>query len=876
MKIFKLMILSLAMVTWLGGCMDVNDDIDQLKKDVSALGERLTTTEDAVKSLQADISAGKLITSVNPYTDPSTGVKGWEIVFSDDSKKYILDGETGADGKTPFVWINDNGNWAVSADGNGKPADSNNAKYEIKNAQGLPIISEGISMKVVRITKNGVDYIGFQQYYKATNANVGEPIETNFPFDGGKIITAIGQSDDTYTFTIDGVDYILPRAAIYPTSVTVLRYATSVIKGGELTFGVRVNPSDITTITKEDVSLIYVESYKSKASYGVVPDFITVKDFTPTDVKGEYKVDLSWAKGRVFPKDAAIYVVVHYTDTRGEAGKACEVTSSTPIILNEQYVSLLDRHVKDLPDVYIFADEVYVDSVRLVGYHEDYINTITHVLTTVKPIDCTGVDIRSSGLPTDKFKFSISGCNNHTHGEYDVVTKVTDHGRAKVDAIPADPYTNTPGTPEMPAIPANTVNKTFKVYNYYVLDYVVDHKIADRWLPNATYSMEKNALDTMIREGYRTEDNWSFEITKFDYRLTKDGVKGFVTPLPASITTDITNFSAAGNYSIKVGVDNTVDYGTHEVYAHVKATTSSRHHSLDSERTFIIRFIFTLVPPMFEVNLKSVPVDGVFAATNTYTTYKNEDVVLADVINVASNKNVSQLHADIAKLGAPLAYTYAAPQDIKHEQGLYFSVYPKVNKPATPTAWPQTTPVRAYVKLATGQEIPVMILKSNGSNGSDPVIGGAKGLFNILHAKPVFTGIEVAQAEFYTSYNKLQSTTLDISKTVNALANFTAEATNGTVTKQPLPANCIASITYAVTGVVRAVDGAALPSGLPTTLLKVNAAGAVSAVDHSTWVDNRTLCQDVAVTITDIWGNAKSATVTVYFNSSSDAQPIIP
>ncbi|MFA6593543.1 MAG: hypothetical protein WCS67_09455, partial [Bacteroidales bacterium] len=71
-------------------CKDYDDDIN-------SLNDRLTAVEGDVNDLQDAIKAGKLITSVTPFT---TGDGGWTITFSDNSKIDVKNGAKGDKGDT--------------------------------------------------------------------------------------------------------------------------------------------------------------------------------------------------------------------------------------------------------------------------------------------------------------------------------------------------------------------------------------------------------------------------------------------------------------------------------------------------------------------------------------------------------------------------------------------------------------------------------------------------------------------------------------------------------------------------------------------------------------------------------------------------------
>ena len=68
-------------------------DLDDVKSDVKDLQEEVSGLHDLVTQLQTAFQAGKLVKSVEPLTDVSSG--GWNIRFSDGSVIRVVNGAGG-------------------------------------------------------------------------------------------------------------------------------------------------------------------------------------------------------------------------------------------------------------------------------------------------------------------------------------------------------------------------------------------------------------------------------------------------------------------------------------------------------------------------------------------------------------------------------------------------------------------------------------------------------------------------------------------------------------------------------------------------------------------------------------------------------------
>ena len=93
----------LAGVSTFTSCQDYGDDIAKLEESVSAL-------QKTVESLQSQMTAGSVITSVNPVTD------GVQVTLSNGQTFTITNGKDGATGATGAAG-KDGATWTIGSDG---------------------------------------------------------------------------------------------------------------------------------------------------------------------------------------------------------------------------------------------------------------------------------------------------------------------------------------------------------------------------------------------------------------------------------------------------------------------------------------------------------------------------------------------------------------------------------------------------------------------------------------------------------------------------------------------------------------------------------------------------------------------------------------
>lgn len=844
---------------------DLKDDVDELKN-------RVTTLEESVNLLDQAIKNGKLITDVSPVAPTSTTPGGWLITFSDKTTIPVNHGSkgdtgntgaTGPQGQTPYVWVNNAGNWASNL--GSKPVDADNPSYEIKQG-GKSVKANGISVRV--INKDG--YVAFEEYDVITNT-VKNTVTTTFPFVGGKVITAIVETPESVTFTIDSKTYCLAKAAVFPTSITVIRDKDYVIKGGTVKFDIAVNPANSKIYTKEDFSLDYEKNYTR--AYGLDPDFIKIKSVEPYDrdgdYKGQYHMTLEWKESDAgFAKDAAIFIVLNCTDVEG---KLTHIVSSTPVIMNEKYVSIDDENVKDLEGIVMFSDETFTDSIYLQEYHQGYVNTITYALAASPSSDPISINPLTRYLVPggDKYKFTVipfRGDNTTVWptGVYqrhtDVTVSVSDHGRAAVPAVPAKPEIGQPATPGIPEIPAKTVDKDFCVTVYKVpTDGIILTKdFQDRWLPNTTvdYTLTQTLATAFNDNGYKTTD-WTFAIKTQDLQLHSGGAWASTT-MDKKVAADVTKFNTNGSFAVSYKLLPTIDAGKYQMILTITATSKTvRPAEMKQSREFKVKLQFNVVAPKFQILYKGDHT-LIGSGSDTYETTVLKDVNVSFLFDVESNKNISKA-TDVTPNATPLAYDYDLTDPRHGAQGIRFNPYPAVKAPVV-ADWGSLMlikkPITANVKLATGQSLPVNILCTPTNEQHSTSV------LYVQYTRLNLTLVTAAKEDFVGNYNAMVTTGINIA----ASSNFTPKAT-GNKTLDP---TMIKTIAYSAIGNVQSAG--ALPNGLAgKQILKVDAAtGMVTSIDGISWENpDAILFQVFRVTYTDIWGNSAFKDVKVHVKSNS-------
>lgn len=129
-------------------CKKYDDDIDQLRQEIA----------DTKAALESALNAGKLITAVNPVTG------GWDIVFSDNSKITVKNGENGAPGASgfaPVVGIDNEGYWTVVSAQGADPVRVKDASgKEVKAVASVPTANKETKTWWIDGKDTEISYVG--------------------------------------------------------------------------------------------------------------------------------------------------------------------------------------------------------------------------------------------------------------------------------------------------------------------------------------------------------------------------------------------------------------------------------------------------------------------------------------------------------------------------------------------------------------------------------------------------------------------------------------------------------------------------------------------------------------------------------------------
>ncbi len=147
-KLIGLFALAGLIAMGVSSCKKYDDDIDQLRQEIA----------DTKSALENALRAGKLITAVNPVTG------GWDIVFSDNSKITVKNGENGAPGTAgfaPVVGIDNEGYWTVVSALGADPVRVKDASgKEVKAAASVPVANEETKTWWVDGKDTEISYVG--------------------------------------------------------------------------------------------------------------------------------------------------------------------------------------------------------------------------------------------------------------------------------------------------------------------------------------------------------------------------------------------------------------------------------------------------------------------------------------------------------------------------------------------------------------------------------------------------------------------------------------------------------------------------------------------------------------------------------------------
>lgn len=204
----------------------INNRLDALEKNVSDL-------QSAVQALEQAYKDGKIVKDVKAIEE---GTGGWTVCFSDNSCINITNGTDGADGKTPYIKVDQDGYLTVSYD--------NGESYSrIKDNDGKDILA---NTKSVRVTTNDEGYYVFEEYDTNDETNVTKKLTTPFSSDASNVVSGIAENEKTHIITItmaNGKTFTFNKQYVYPTSIAILTtQCVTISEGATATVEFRVNP----------------------------------------------------------------------------------------------------------------------------------------------------------------------------------------------------------------------------------------------------------------------------------------------------------------------------------------------------------------------------------------------------------------------------------------------------------------------------------------------------------------------------------------------------------------------------------------------------------------------------------------------------------
>lgn len=826
-------------------CDNVNqDDFDDLKKDVEKNTQDISDLKTLTSSLQSIIDNKQVITNIESVTKEESGrtISGIKVTFSGDGGTKII-----WDDMSTLVWINSNGHWATNT--GPIPTDKDNAKYEIKDAQGNPISARGIKgeqgipgpsgeqgapgkdgHKIEVINQNG--FVVFKVTDPSTSPATVTTVPTTVPFNSNaKILQSMVQNDYNVVFTVDGVSYSVMREISYPTSITMLANTVLIKKGKTASFNVKINPSNA-LVTKEMLGVDYVKSMSRAASVINKPDFIKIASCEITNNPGEYMITIEWLKD--FPMEGnAIFIVA---STKNNLGNNIEIISSTPVILTEKFVPIEDGFISNFQPIAMFQGETYTDYIALTkGADDKYIWNAGYVgatsISITTPMSTT--DVTTTIDATDKFKF-------------EVVAKVVSTITTVKD------YISTVVVKDIATPTVGSINKNIPIKVYPLVDVLIDKTdVPNNWIPIERKNNYVNMdFSTALTDAGYLSTVWNIESTAIDYKYNASA---------ANIPTSIAVYpNAIATKSIKIDILPEIAAGVHEFTYSIKATAKEgqRPSSLPQTRTFKIKVKFEIKAPVFHIALNpninkpditSFAPDGV---VGKYSTIVNNPVLASDVFVVESCTNVSNSYkAEYNITENSPSYTYVNGSGV---QGFMTTFPANVD-------WVQSAVTyRFYSALKTGQQIPVYI--KDYVSGANPHLsainpGVVKVQYNKRPLDHVVTMPYKTLAKACFNYSELQNRGFNIN------SEYTIFGEN--ISNKVLHSTCITSVTYKV------LDNSSTLVGLPKQLLDITAEGYVTAKLNQTWDTNVTVAQPIEIIMTDIWGNSKSAIVNILLNSNS-------
>lgn len=257
------------------------ESLDGIKDRLNQLETSVQSLQSTMKALQDAYNQGKVIKSVTPLNDAEAG--GWLFTFSDNSEIRIengingIDGIDGADGFTPYLKIDQNGNWTVSYD-NGETF------YAVLDEDGEmvnAVAKDGIDGKdgadgySVRIDTNRYGYYVIQTYKTSDPSVIIKEEVTPYTSKSTNVISSITENSTTHEITVtfaDGHTYTFNQQALYPSQIALTSSSQVILtKGSQATIELQVTP--IVAVFSNDGTDCKIELDKigTRASYVNAP-----------------------------------------------------------------------------------------------------------------------------------------------------------------------------------------------------------------------------------------------------------------------------------------------------------------------------------------------------------------------------------------------------------------------------------------------------------------------------------------------------------------------------------------------------------------------------------------------------------------------------
>ena len=214
---------------------DINNRLDKLET-------KITDLQSATDALQKAYADGKVIKSVSLVTAAGEEADGWHISFSDDTSITLYNG---ANGKTPYLFVDQDGYWCISYDEGAhftRMMDNSGGYIKAQGEKG-DAGEEGVSIRVKTDEKG---FYFFELYKASDPTTVIQTIVTPYNSDPSHLIMSIAEDNITHIVTLtmqDGTTFTFNKVHHVPTSVAILTNRILIGDGSTATFEFRVNPS---------------------------------------------------------------------------------------------------------------------------------------------------------------------------------------------------------------------------------------------------------------------------------------------------------------------------------------------------------------------------------------------------------------------------------------------------------------------------------------------------------------------------------------------------------------------------------------------------------------------------------------------------------